>query len=103
MVPQVVICEEFDSGTAFMEGKLEATKLLFEGRGGMIRHNLYDKFYRAYEDCVFIIATNKLPASEAQGRDKWNKNIWEPITKRVDISSLTDSHNESVEFPYTSG
>ena len=69
----------------------------------MIRQDLYDKFKRLYEDVVFIIATNQLPATEAQARDKWNKNIWRPITARVDISSISDSHGDSEKFPYTSG
>ena len=98
-----MICEEFDPHTAFADGTLAVTKQLFDGAGGLIRHDLYEKYKVGYKDIVFVIATNALPATEAQGRDEWNKNLWKPMLSRVEISSLSHSHEDGTRFPYTVG
>ena len=67
-----------------------------------MRPGLYLKFEKVYEDAKFVIASNTLPSSDAakQGND-FHKNVWLPITTRVDFACMVNSHNENKDFPYT--
>jgi hypothetical protein len=67
---QIVTCEEFSFTNAFKPDSLHVTKLLFEGEGASVRKGLYQNFTEVYENAVFVIASNALPASEAEGRDE---------------------------------
>ena len=51
-----------------------------------------------------MIASNKLPASEAQGRDNtFYQDVWTPLTTRVKFVYTSDKHKSSEVFPYTTG
>ena len=53
------------------------TKLLFEGQGANVRQGLYKQFQLAYQDTVFLISTNGLPATEEQGRSQdFQGDVW---------------------------
>ena len=41
---QILSSEEFGFGEAFKGANLPGTKLLLEGRGANVKHNLFDKF-----------------------------------------------------------
>ncbi len=52
-------------------------KLLFEGRAANVRQGLYKQFQLAYQDTVFLISTNGLPATEEQGRSQdFQDDVW---------------------------
>ena len=66
-----------------------------------MRKDLYLKFEETYKGAAFVIASNELPASEAQGRDtQFQKDVWQPLCTRVDFSYMLHTH-EDQEFPYT--
>ena len=51
-----------------------------------------------------VIASNKLPASEAQARDEaFNQDIWHPLTTRVEFVYMTYKHKSEEAFPYEQG
>jgi hypothetical protein len=76
--------------------------MLFEGEGANVRKDLYASFMSSYEDAVFVVASNKLPGTEAQARDEtFNQDIWGPIVSRVDFVYMTTKHEEKEVFPYT--
>ena len=62
---QLVTSEEFAFKDAFADSNTHVTKLLFEGEGASVRRDLYAQFTECYRDVAIIIASNKLPASEA--------------------------------------
>ena len=66
-----------------------------------MRKDLYLKFEETYKGATFVIASNDLPASEAQGRDtQFQKDVWQPLCSRVDFSYMLHTH-EDQDFPYT--
>jgi len=67
---QVVTCEEFSFKNAFSDANYHVTKMLFEGEGANVRKDLYAGFEPTYQDVAFVIASNKLPGTEAQARDE---------------------------------
>ena len=76
------------------------TKLLFEGQGANVRQGLYKQFQLAYQDTVFLISTNGLPATEEQGRDKnFQDDVWYPLCTRIDFTRMLHKHHASEEFP----
>ena len=67
---QLVTFEAFSFKHAFSDGNYHVTKMLFEGEGASVRKDLYATFEPAYKDVAFVIASNKLPGTEAQARDE---------------------------------
>ena len=65
LITQIVTCEEFSFINAFKADTLHVTKLLFEGEGAAIRKGLYEQFRECYENAIFVVSSNDLPASEA--------------------------------------
>ena len=99
---QIVTCEEFSFANAFKPDSLHVTKLLFEGEGALTRPGLYQNFKEVYDNAIFVVASNALPASEAQGRDEtFNGDIWKPLCSRVDFTGMTKSYHHRTDFPYT--
>lgn len=99
---QLVTCEEFSFKNAFSDANYHVTKMLFEGEGANVRKDLYAQFEPCYEDVAFVVASNKLPGTEAQARDEtFNQDIWGPIVSRVDFVYMTMKHDEKEVFPYT--
>ena len=66
---QILSSEEFSFKDAFTESNRAVTKQLMEGRGATVRADLYKQFDTAYKNAIVVVASNKLPASEAQGSD----------------------------------
>ena len=55
-----------------------------------------------YKDVMVIVASNKLPASEAQGKDESFKNdVWGPLCTRVKFVYTTEKHKSKEVFPYS--
>lgn len=78
------------------------TKLLFEGEGASVRKDLYQQFKGCYDQVTFVVASNALPASEAQGRDQqFHADIWQPIVSRTAFAAMTTTHKPDEVFPYT--
>ena len=58
-----------------------------------MRPDLYAQFKEAYEGARIIVASNKLPGTEAQARDvEFNQDIWAPIVTRVHFIYMTEKH-----------
>ena len=77
------------------------TNQLFEGQGASIRKDLYLKFEEVYENAVFLVSSNDLPATRAQARDNFNRKVWQPIEARCCFSAFTTTHKSTEVFPYT--
>lgn len=74
------------------------------GEGASVRKDLYEQFKECYRDVAIVIASNKLPASEAQARDEaFNQDVWTPLTTRVEFIYMSKKHKGSEIFPYTKG
>ena len=72
-----------------------------EGRGATVRADLYKPFDIAYKNAIVVVASNKLPASEAQGSDETFRNdIWAPLCTRVKFVYTSFAHKSSEIFPY---
>ena len=82
LTTQLVTCEEFDYNTAFSPAVAEATKILFEGRGGLTRVGPFKQFDKRFEDARFVLASNRLPP-DVEGEGHFVGDIWEPIMART--------------------
>lgn len=86
----MVVSPEFSFKNAFRSNTLHATKLLFEGKGALIRTGLYKQFENAYKGCTFIVGSNYLPASEAINQEEsFKQDIWGPICTRTTFVCFT--------------
>ena len=104
ITPQIVSSEEFNFKDAFADGAISTTKLLMEGAGINARNDLFAKFASCYKNVVVVIASNKLPASEAHARDStFYHDIWSPLTTRVKFVYTSEKHESTEVFPYTTG
>ena len=73
-----------------------------EGSGGLVRADLYKQFDTAYKNAIVVVASNRMPASEAQGSDETFKNdIWGPLCTRVKFVYTSSAHKSSEVFPYS--
>jgi hypothetical protein len=55
-----VISPEFNVDVAFDKENLYNTLLLFEGEGGSVKANLYERYKLEFADTFFLLASNKL-------------------------------------------
>ena len=102
---QLVTCEEFNNTHGFSKDQLHVTKLLFEGQGASVRPDLYKPFTPGYEDAVFVVASNRLPAQEAHKESLFQQDVWNPICTRTEFIYLMHSfpNGTQASFPYTQG
>ena len=104
IIPQIVSSEEFNFKEAFADGAIATTKLLMEGAGMNVRNDLFAQFKTCYKDAIVVIASNKLPASEAQAKDSsFHQDVWTPLTTRVKFVYTGEKHDCNEDFPYTTG
>ena len=67
-----------------------------------MRQGLYKQFQIAYQDTVFLISTNGLPATEEQGRDTdFQNDVWYPLCTRIDFTRMLHKYSSKEEFPYS--
>ena len=86
LMTQVVVNEEFDWEMAFGQNTLHVTKSLFDGSGGSLRQDLYEKFKECYGGAVFVVASNELPDQNMRERDLFKKKVWDPMKTRIDFT-----------------
>ena len=67
-----------------------------------MRKDLYKQFDSCYKDAIVVVASNKLPASEAQGKDEeFKQDVWGPLCTRVKFAYTSTAHKSSEVFPYS--
>lgn len=96
---QLYTSHEFDLKAAFNEHNFANLKAMWEGRGGEVSRNKFEKYSKEFTGGLFCIASNELPSFMDQSHGYYETQ-WKPFEARMELVHLTGAKDGNTKFPY---